>query len=236
MNTMTMAGPGEAGLAQELLAALKAKRKQFTPLASIIILHIVLFYALQNGMLRQVVHAALPEAIMVSFVAPPEPPKPSAPAVPKTVQLSTPQPRTIVPPLPLPPLTTAPSEPTITVPQPTAAVAAPAAVPTSAPVVAAPAPPTPRLVNVNSVEFLKELQPVYPNISKRLRESGTVVLRILINDRGQPEQVTVEKSSGFANLDEAGRQAGMRTLFKPLLENGRAVPVLVTVPINFQLS
>jgi protein TonB len=234
MNTMTMTDRAEAGPATQLLAALKGKGKQFGPFASIVVLHVVLFYALQNGMLRQAVHAALPEVITVSFVTPPEPPKPTPPSAPKTVKLSAPQPRAIVPPLPQ--LAVAPTEPTITVPQ-QPAEAAPAVVAAAAPVATpapTPAPASPR--TVSSVEYLRMEQPKYPSISRRLGETGVVMLRILINDRGLPEQVIVQKSSGFANLDEAGRQAALRSLFKPMLENGKAVPVFVIVPINFQLS
>ena len=77
---------------------------------------------------------------------------------------------------------------------------------------------------------------MYPGISRRLGESGTVLLRILISEQGLPQQVTVQKSSGSNKLDEAGRQAALRALFKPQLENGRAVPVFVIIPLNFQLG
>jgi periplasmic protein TonB len=62
------------------------------------------------------------------------------------------------------------------------------------------------------------------------------VLRVLVNDRGQPERVQVESSSGYPRLDESGRQAAMRALFKPYIENGRSIPVEVLVPLNFQLG
>jgi protein TonB len=61
-------------------------------------------------------------------------------------------------------------------------------------------------------------------------------LRILVNEKGQPEQVLVQTSSGSARLDEAGRQAALRALFKPHIEDGRAVAVFVIVPLNFQLA
>jgi len=97
-----------------------------------------------------------------------------------------------------------------------------------------PVPATPR--TVTSVEYIRAPQPVYPTISRRLGESGTVVLRILINEKGLAEQVIVQKSSGSANLDEAGRQAALRALFKPLLVDGKPVSVFVIVPLNFELS
>jgi protein TonB len=67
-------------------------------------------------------------------------------------------------------------------------------------------------------------------------EQGKVVLRILVNEKGLPDQVHVQTSSGFARLDEAGRQAALRALFKPYMEDGRPVAVFVIVPLNFTLA
>ena len=77
---------------------------------------------------------------------------------------------------------------------------------------------------------------VYPNIARRMGESGTVLLRVLINVKGEAEQVLIQKSSGSTNLDEAGRQAVLRALYKPYIEDGKAIPVYALVPINFQLG
>jgi len=48
--------------------------------------------------------------------------------------------------------------------------------------------------------------------------------------------VVIHKSSGSSNLDEAGRQAVLRALYKPNMEDGKPVPVYALVPINFQLG
>ena len=214
----------------------KKQRSKFAPLMAIVVLHIAGFYAIQSGLLSRVVTAAMPTITTISIIAPPAPPKPPAPSVPKTVELSAPVPRAVIPPLPL--IAVAPSEPTITPPQPTRAEAAPVA--TAAPTAPAapsptpPAPSTPR--TVSSVEYIKAPQLIYPNLSRRLGESGTVVLRILINEKGLPEQILIQKSTGYSNLDEAGRQAAQRALFKPMIENGKPVPVYVLVPLTFQLS
>jgi protein TonB len=234
MNTMSMSAGSEAvaGLSTQFLAGLKAKRRKFGPLASIIALHVLGFYLVQSGMLRTIAHAALPTVITVSFVAPPAPPKPSTPELPKTVQVA-PKIPTFIPPLPL--LATPQIEPTITVPVKAAEVA-PA-------VAAAPSPPAPAPVPVVSaprmvtgVEYIKAPQPVYPSISRRLGETGVVILRILIGVKGQPEQVIVQKSSGSTNLDEAGREAAKHALFKPYMEDGKPVSVFVLVPLNFQMG
>ncbi len=236
MNAMTMMPPPITVQAVEQFAGFEKKRSKFVPLMAIVVLHLAGFYAIQSGLLSKVVSAAIPTITTISIIAPPAPPKPPAPSVPKTVELSAPVPRAVIPPLPL--IAVAPSEPTITPPQPTRSEAAPAATaaPTapSTPAPSPPAPATPR--TVSSVEYIKAPQLIYPNLSRRLGESGTVVLRILINEKGLPEQILIHKSTGYNNLDEAGRQAAQRALFKPMVENGKAVPVYVLVPLTFQLS
>mgnify|MGYP003617156715 FL=1 len=236
MNAMTMMPPPVTVQAVQQFADFDKKRNKFAPLMAIVVLHLAGFYAIQSGLLSRVVTAAMPTITTISIIAPPAPPKPPAPSVPKTVELSAPVPRAVIPPLPL--IAVAPSEPTITPPQPTRAEAAPVA--TAAPTAPAapsptpPAPSTPR--TVSSVEYIKAPQLIYPNLSRRLGESGTVVLRILINEKGLPEQILIQKSTGYINLDEAGRQAAQRALFKPMIENGKPVPVYVLVPLTFQLS
>lgn len=218
---------GDTGLAWS------ARLRKSGPLAAIVLAHGVMFYLMQSGMLRNVVHAVMPQVVNVTFVAPPAAePKPSTP--PKTVQVARQLP-TFVPPLPV--MNTPQTEPTITVaqaqPHPVEAVAAVAATPSPQP--APPAvPSTPR--TITGVEYIRAPQPVYPGIARRMGETGTVVLRVLIGDKGLPEQAVIQKSSGSSNLDEAGRQAAMRALYKPFIEDGKAVPVYVLVPINFQLS
>ncbi|WP_228894011.1 energy transducer TonB [Pseudoduganella aquatica] len=201
--------------------------------SAIVAIHAGLFYLLQTGMLRDAVHAVLPQVVTVSFVTPPPPP-PAPPA--KTVPVLQQAPAITPPPLPLLNITV---DNTITLPPAQPRSNDKASEPASAqPQQAAPAPPAPpsapRLVQ--GVEYVRPPAPVYPTISRRLGESGVVMLRVLISEKGLPEQATIQKSSGSGNLDEAGRSAAMRTLFKPYMEDGKPVAVYVLVPINFQLS
>ncbi|KQV90624.1 hypothetical protein ASD15_00610 [Massilia sp. Root351] len=216
---MTIDGPSPDGL---------AKLGKFT---AIVAIHAGFFYLLQTGMLRDAVHAVLPQVVNVSFVAPPAP-QPEPPA-PKTVPVMQ-APAITPPPLPLLNITV---ENTITPPpaQPRSADA-PSAPSTAQPQQAAPAPPAPPAAPrlVQGVEYVRAPAPVYPTISRRLGETGVVMLRVLISEKGLPEQAIIAKSSGSGNLDEAGRVAAMRALFKPYMEDGKPVAVYVLVPINFQ--
>lgn len=243
MNTTTWSSSTDTFDTQfaSLKATLNAKRKRFAPMLAIFLFHLLAFYVLQAGMWRQTPEKAPPKPIEISIVAPPAqtPPSVPAPAVPVAVTL--PPPAAYVP--PMPELANVQAEPTITVTHAPVAPAAPPSPPmqaSAAPAAAqpaaqpAPAAAAPRLVS--DVEYIRAPQPVYPSMARRLGETGVVVLRVLIGIKGQPEQVIVQKSSGSSSLDEAGRQAAMRALFKPHMEDGKAVAVFVLVPLNFQLA
>jgi protein TonB len=216
--------------------------RRIGPLGLIILLHVLFFYALQSGLLRQAAQA-MPHEILVSFITPepapipqPEPAKP-VPAPPKTVPVVKkkvkPRPALVKPavkPTPAPqPIETpiAPAAPSIDPP-----VAAAPAAPPAPPAPAAPAMPK----TVSGVEYIRAPQPDYPPISRRMGEEGKVILRVLVNEKGLPERVDVRQSSGSARLDEAARQAALRALFKPHLEDGRPVAVYALVPIDFSIQ
>ena len=147
MNAMTMMPPPVTVQAVQQFADFDKKRNKFAPLMAIVVLHLAGFYAIQSGLLSRVVTAAMPTITTISIIAPPAPPKPPAPSVPKTVELSAPVPRAVIPPLPL--IAVAPSEPTITPPQPTRAEAAPVATAApTAPAAPSPTPPAPLPVSV----------------------------------------------------------------------------------------
>lgn len=212
-----------------------ARWRKLAPLAAIVAGHALMFYLFYTGMLHQVARAVLPNVVTVNFVPAAEPVKPATPPV----MPSAPAPLAQISVPPLPPIAIAASEPTISVapapartseaPASTAAVAVASVA--STPVAAAGTPKT-----VSSVEYIRAPQAIYPHSSRRLGETGIVMLRVLIGEKGQAEQVVVQKSSGFSNLDEAGRQAVLRALYKPYIEDGKAIAVYALVPINFQLG
>jgi protein TonB len=232
-GAMTASTVPHYGNAPALVDRLRAKAG---PLAAIVIAHAALFYFAYSGLAQRVVRVALPEAMYVSLVAPPPaaPPATTAQAAPRVAQVQPPP----LPAVPAPVLNIAPPENAVRMPP--AAAAAPAE---RAPVVVAavsaapPAPPSsaPRTIT-SGVEYLQAPRLVYPPMSKRMGEQGRVILRVLVNEKGWPDQVLVQSSSGSARLDEAGRQAALHALFKPYIEDGRPVAVYVIVPLNFQLA
>lgn len=209
------------------------------PLSLIILLHLGFFYALHNG-LQQPAVPALPKEVSVSFITPEQPYKPTLkpPAqalVPKLMPIVkrsvAPRPVPVVDAPPLPRAISA-APPSLPAPVELPSAAAPAPVPTPAPL----APPAAPKTLSSGVEYIRPPQPDYPPLARRMGEEGRVTLRVLIDAKGQPERVEVQRSSGFARLDEAGKQAALRALFRPHIEGGQAVVVYVIVPITFQLN
>ncbi|MBC7415179.1 MAG: TonB family protein [Herminiimonas sp.] len=194
---------------------------------------------LQHGLGSHAPVVAPPEVVTVMLFPPV--PKPS-PATAATPLKPAPPPRKVAGPavvrrLPAPPARSAPVAPpsasVAPAPAPTPAVTA-APAPAAAPVVVAPAPQPPTIAT--GVQYLQAPQPDYPAQSKRLGEEGRVVLRVLVDLQGRAERIDIQKSSGFARLDEAAREAVRQAVFKPQLEDGRPVVVVAIVPINFKLD
>jgi protein TonB len=66
--------------------------------------------------------------------------------------------------------------------------------------------------------------------------TGTVLLQVLVDINGQPIEVSISRSSGHRELDEAARlQVLKRWSFQPAIQNGKAVQALGLVPIEFNL-
>lgn len=168
-------------------------------------------------------------------ISPPQPPKPVKPKMPPPVKpphyhlaAETPlkSPHDAVEPLPAP-------EPVVELPPPVAPVPAPS---TSAP--PAPTPPQPAGVVASdlAVACLERKPPVYPPISRRLGETGKVVLRVELDETGRVSAAQVLSSSGSTRLDAAALAAVGRWRCKPAQRDGQAVRSVATQPFNFTLE
>jgi len=89
---------------------------------------------------------------------------------------------------------------------------------------------------ISTVEYLREPIPRYPPQSRKLREQGLVMLRVMIDERGVACSIEIESSSGYARLDHAAREAVSRAAFRPYVEDGAPRRAMVLIPIEFSLS
>ena len=64
-------------------------------------------------------------------------------------------------------------------------------------------------------------RPEYPEASRKAGESGTVRLDFLVDETGKVIESTIERSSGYARLDEAAQSALRRCKFRPALIDGK---------------
>lgn len=79
------------------------------------------------------------------------------------------------------------------------------------------------------------VEPVYPEAYRMLRISGIVILEMVISETGTVERIGVLKSLGPA-LDAAGIEAVKKWKFAPATRDGKPVPVLFSLTINFKLT
>jgi protein TonB len=112
-----------------------------------------------------------------------------------------------------------------------------AAAPTTptAPPPAAPAPPAPLTAPSFNAAYLNNPAPAYPALSRRTGEEGKVILRVLVNEKGLPDDVQVRTSSGHARLDDAAAATVRQWKFVPARRGDSATPAWVLVPISFSL-
>ena len=91
----------------------------------------------------------------------------------------------------------------------------------------------PKRLAASAVQYRVMPPAEVPRTSRRAGESGTVWLRVLVDTEGVPRSVTLQRSSGFARLDEQALWAMRQARFTPHREDGRPVEVEVIAPIEY---
>ena len=86
------------------------------------------------------------------------------------------------------------------------------------------------------VVFQPDADAYYPSFSKRSGEQGTVVVRLIISETGEVEDVAILQSSSFPRLDRAATDIGRRYRFKPFLVNGSPQRISTNLLIKFNLK
>ena len=66
-------------------------------------------------------------------------------------------------------------------------------------------------------------------------EEGRVILRVLVNERGLPDDVQLRTSSGFSRLDSVALETVRQWKFVPARRGDTPVSAWVLVPISFSL-
>lgn len=73
-------------------------------------------------------------------------------------------------------------------------------------------------------------------MSKKLNETGTVVIAAYFSSNGLSKRAEIAKSSGFERLDRAAADAVLRSQITPISGGNEETVRLFNAPISFTLS
>ena len=189
--------------------------KRLTGLVVVVVFHIILGYALVQGLARKIIEVVRQplETKIVEEVKPPPPEKPPPPP-----------PKLAAPPPPFIP----PPEVQVQVPVQAPTITAVTAVkpvehvpPPAAPAPVAPEKPRAPVKTAAVVDARACEKPPYPAAALRANETGIVQLNFLIDVDGSVLESNVARSSGSRRLDEAARQGLSLCKFKPGTVDGK---------------
>jgi protein TonB len=80
-----------------------------------------------------------------------------------------------------------------------------------------------------------QVKPRYPESARRAGIQGVTLLRVRVSASGRVDEVFVEKSAGFRDLDFSAAEAVRKWLFEPARRGKEAVSVWVHLPVKFEL-
>ncbi len=86
------------------------------------------------------------------------------------------------------------------------------------------------------VVYQPDADAYYPSFSKRSGEQGEVVVKLIIDEGGNVEDIALMRSSSFPRLDRAATEIGKRYRFKPYVVNGSPTRISTNLLIKFNLK
>jgi len=87
---------------------------------------------------------------------------------------------------------------------------------------------------VSAPSVLSKVEPEYSEEARKAKWQGSVVLSVIVDELGRPRNVKVLRSLGLG-LDQKAVEAVEQWRFKPGLKDGKPVPVMATIEVNFRL-
>lgn len=215
-------------------------------IVTVALLHAALIFAVHRSQLPRTAVQVVQPILMSRVIERPAPITPlAAPAPPARPPLrplppqknSKPDTKTLGAPAPAPMATVEPAAPSNAPTVSTSPQAAPAPfAATGAPGLGAGTAGQSTQLPSSNADYLQNLRPAYPPISRRLNEQGKTTVRVLIDNNGEPLRADIATSSGFNRLDEAAVATVMRWRYVPGKRNGVAETMWFNVPINWVLE
>jgi len=75
---------------------------------------------------------------------------------------------------------------------------------------------------------------VYPEMARKAGIEGQVIVRVLVGKDGKPKKSVVQYTDSQM-LDKAAKEAVMKQVFTPAIQNGQPITCWVSIPIKFRL-
>lgn len=87
---------------------------------------------------------------------------------------------------------------------------------------------------VSAPTILSKVEPEYSEEARKAKWQGTVQLSLVVDDQGRPQAIKVTRSLGLG-LDQKAIEAVEKWRFRPGMKDGKPVPVMATIEVNFRL-
>ncbi len=88
--------------------------------------------------------------------------------------------------------------------------------------------------SVRAPVVIYQVDPEFSEEARKAKFSGNVQVALIVDERGMPSHVRVERGVGMG-LDEKAVEAVRQYKFKPAMQGGKPVPVEIYVEVNFQI-
>ena len=82
--------------------------------------------------------------------------------------------------------------------------------------------------------LVKKVEPAYPDVARRARIEGKVILQAVVDKEGNVDEVTV-LSSNNPMFNDSAIEAVKQRKYKPALQNGKPVSIYFTIRVDFIL-
>jgi len=80
------------------------------------------------------------------------------------------------------------------------------------------------------------IPPAYPGLARKRSQEGTVILQVLVNEKGRVDDLEIKTSSSYRLLDRAAVSAVRKWNFEPGRRGDEKIPMWVRVPVTFKLK
>ena len=87
---------------------------------------------------------------------------------------------------------------------------------------------------VSAPQLIYKVEPEYSEEARKAKFQGTVVLYVVVDEKGNPRDLRIVRPLGLG-LDEKAIEAVMKWRFRPGLMQGKPVAVAATIEVNFRL-